>query len=305
MGNNTTKQSEKRSKWYKQDLFVERNLNFSTWMSDFSEYIKETRLLDLNLIRAHQSATYCINSYFEKVSICQHQSIYYQLYGGVRVLDLRPGSYEPDMAEISCGHGPHRATRIEEVFNQVKNFLLDHPKEFVIIEMETAGKFFGLNHELSGEKKAELIQLIDVIFDKMLVRKGEEWFDIEKVTLGKLWEYKKRIMIISHSFIRNDILDPDFIFDMFTYEYGRYANTKCRNIMKKHVGKFIHTAQDELSPFYNQFLSVNLQLTPQAIDNVFELNASLHQDEFVYDWVISLLKQGCRLNIVSTSKISK
>jgi hypothetical protein len=288
-----------KKKWYKHDLFVERNMNFSTWMEDLSEYIKDTRLIDLNLIRSHQSATYAIDTYFDKVSKCQHASVYYQLYGGVRVIDLRPGIYAPELTKITCGHGPHRAVKIEEIFNSIKNFLNEHEKEFVIIEMETAGKFFGVNHELTQEMKAELILMIERVFGNLLIRNTDHWFDISKVTMGEIWKQKKQLIIISHSFINNNHITTSAIFDMFTYQYGRYANTKCKFFMKKHVSKFLHSAQDKKSHFYNQFLSVNLQLTAQSIDSIFELNAKLHEDEFLYKWIIGLIKEGKRLNIVA------
>lgn len=288
-----------QKKWYKHDVFIERNMKFSTWMKDLSDYIHDTRLLDLNLIRSHQSATYAIDTYFDKVSKCQHASVYYQLYGGVRVIDIRPGIYAPDLTKITCGHGPHRAIRIEEILNSIKNFLNEHEKEFVILEMETAGKFFGVNHELTQELKAEMILTLEKIFGNLLVRKTDDWFDLSKVTMGEIWKNKKQLIIISHSFINNELLSSSAIFDMYTYQFGRYANTKCKIFMQKHVSNYIHQAQEKQSNLYNKFLSVNLQLTAQSIDSIYELNAKLHDDEFLYKWIIGLINEDLRLNIVA------
>jgi hypothetical protein len=289
----------KPKKWTKQDNFIIRNMNYANWMGEMKHMISNTRLVDLKLIRSHQSASYCIDNFFDKVSICQDASIYYQLYGGVRVIDLRPGLYD-DSNIISCGHGPHKAIEIYKILNKIKEFLLNHSKEFIIIEFESAGKFFGKDFSLDDKSKFDLKKTLYEIFGNWMICKEDSFFDFSKTTMEDIWTNNKRLLIISHSFIKSDDDSHDnFIWDMFTYQYGRYANTDCRLIMKNHVNTFVEMSQNKNSASYNQLVSINMQLTPQGIKSVFELNSTLHIDQYLSNWFNTLVEQNKRLNIIA------
>jgi hypothetical protein len=303
MGNQVGRKKNKAPKEFhaRMDNFIKHNLLMYNWMEEMSDNIKKIKLKDLRLIKSHQSATYSIKSILmENVSICQDSSIYYQLYGGVRVLDFRPAIYK-DKEGITCGHGPHSGISLIKCFEEIKMFLNKFQKEFVIVEMELGWNFLGTGRNLNYEEKLQLLTMIKDTFSTQLITNKDTWFSFSDSTLEDIWKHKKQILFLSELFTRNcEIIIKEEetssfgVWDLRTRLFGKWPDTNDREVMQSRINKQIELAH--LEDNNSKLFSCYAQLTPQILESVFDLSCKLHQDRFLDNWLDKNLNK--RLNII-------
>lgn len=289
------------------DKFVALNINDNNWMERMSEHIKETRLVDIRLVRSHQAGSYSINELFDYMSVCQYSSIYYQLYGGVRVLDFRPGRYK-NKNDIVVGHGPHSGCSLFSLFEIINEFLSKHKKEFIILEFEKCHKWFGIDHELLAEQKLEVINKMNDIFkDKLITSKDmNEWFDLSKVTMNDIWNNNKQILVISDKHLANHKQKPLLfrnqseekgIFLNSDLVTGGYANTMCLDKMINNANLHLNNGNDTTKINYNKLLSANIQMTASSIQSIFNISTAIYDRGFIFNWFKEVKKK--RINIIA------
>jgi hypothetical protein len=178
MGNNSHK--------YKlNNEIVKEIFNRANWMSTNQDKLKDIQIKNLRLIGSHNSGSYSISMIGDSYSVCQNISIYYQLYGGVRYLDLRVGNYKD---KIKLGHEIHYGYDSIEALKEIAEFLKDYPKEILIIKIRA-------ENILKDNQKENLINSIEELFGNVLVNKEDKWFDFETCTPGLLWQNNKNIIL--------------------------------------------------------------------------------------------------------------
>lgn len=169
----------------------------ANWMEALRPQIQNTRLLGLAIPASHDSNTVTLNSWnpLYPFGACQSLCIYQQLEHGVRMLDLRYGAGKGKVKVIDQ-HGPITGGDLFYTFRQVKQFLDTYPYEFVMINMQNES-------ELSPETKAYLIEEIAKLLGEYLVN-GDDfdtWFKMDSVTMGQIFQRKKRILLFGWSSI--------------------------------------------------------------------------------------------------------
>jgi len=158
----------------------------SDWMGQLDGGIK---LKNIIMPGTHQSASFTITSCCDCLGICQFSSIRGQLDAGVRFMDIRVGSWNQDCAgEVYYGHGPLlRGGRFPEPFEDLTDWLKEHPNELVIIELKTSG-----NAKPSEDQMKLFIELAEEHLKPFAMDPQD---DITEVTLGEARNGQNLIVI--------------------------------------------------------------------------------------------------------------
>lgn len=90
------------------------------------------------------------------------------------------------------GHGILRGNQFSETLEQIKLFVSENPKEFIVIKMQQE------SYELNTLAKHILIRKIEETIGDHLIKQVDIdwWFKIETVSMELLWEHKKNILLI-------------------------------------------------------------------------------------------------------------
>ncbi len=122
-------------------IFSYRLTPRNEWMSRF----RSRSLNNLCLPGTHQSATYHIDRKLSPIPLvegwsqCQGLDIETQLVGGVRLLDLRITS-DTKTNEIWLHHNVVYCVKFKEVMETVRDFVVEHPSEIIILHLANDGK---------------------------------------------------------------------------------------------------------------------------------------------------------------------
>lgn len=143
------------------------NIRASHWMQDLAEKypdFKKTRINELLIPGSHDSGT-------SRMSISartQALTIKEQLEHGIRYLDIRPRVHNStfyvhhsetgpdgsaDLGHYSKGFKPENAANNKYIFKQIRDFLIDHPGEILILKFQNYSEF----------KKQDYFDLIEMI----------------------------------------------------------------------------------------------------------------------------------------------
>lgn len=174
-----------------------------------------------------------------KWSICQNLSILDQLKAGIRFLDIRVTHREAD-DEFYVTHslfGP----KVYDCMEDVKKFLIDHPKEVVLLDF---------NHFFNMQLEQHILLLTSLlsIFESFLC----PFTTMDKTTLNMLWRNNFRVLIFYH----HDVV-AEFT-DLWPKKsiFSKWANTtdvdKCLSCLteaakNRHEEQF-HVCQAVLTP---------------------------------------------------------
>lgn len=142
--------------------------DYSRWMERLDE---NWTIRQLCLPGTHNSGMYVTKYQLSRVkALCQSKTIYQQLCGGVRYVNLRPQYLERDGEKFYIFHGPATGPKLREALTDVTKFLNENPSEFVMIEFSHWKDF-----DQKGADGAFLSLVKDCIpVEKRMIRDGDK-----------------------------------------------------------------------------------------------------------------------------------
>ncbi|CAH1784310.1 unnamed protein product [Owenia fusiformis] len=126
-------------------------------------------------------------------SVTQSKTFTEQLNAGIRYFDMRSTS-KPGCEDIVFCHGMY-GDKIEDSLREIDQFLIDHPKEVVLLDFNHFYKMNDFHH------KQFLSMILEVFGYKMC-----PFLDVESVTLEMLWENNLQVIIFYKDKIASDYL---------------------------------------------------------------------------------------------------
>jgi len=289
---------------------------FSRWMGDLEKHISHLNLFDLVIPGTHNSGSYSINAHSEfssdapaylnslplgfatmikpisiSWSICQQKSIYEQLEGGIRFLDMRI-SYNNITQKIHVCHGLF-GCEVDIILDDINKFITTNSKEIVIIS-------FSHLHNFDVERHAQFIELIVAKLgkDKLIEERSQ---DDQYFKLSNLWKFKKQIIVGYHS---------DFAPSFFWKSKGQFnspwPNTPNPKLLQSSLTSILtqykretnrpHVLQGIITPDINCIM--NGLFSPYSPKNLFDLVVNSSKE--VVEYIKELTKQKqFKLNVVT------
>jgi hypothetical protein len=78
--------------------------------------------------------------------------------------------------------------KLENALREVSDFLEREPQEFIVIKCQREG-------DTHPDEYDYIVELFQTYFGKRMVTSGDDWWDLEKVTLGQCLDNKKNILV--------------------------------------------------------------------------------------------------------------
>lgn len=180
----------------------------SKWMEILHKVNPEIKLNQMSIPGTHDSATYSIpdRKCLSSAAKTQRLSLYEQLNHGVRFLDVRYGgkNKKGTLNDIRVMHGPFMGNTLMENLKQIRRFLDENPKEFVIARFKEER-----SKNISDKTRVEISEAILEKFKEMNLTESDVynfeedknydkdgWFNIKDVTLDDILRRKKRILVL-------------------------------------------------------------------------------------------------------------
>jgi hypothetical protein len=229
--------------------YILSNFDRSNWMTSHSEELKDIPINKLRLVGSHNAGSYSISMIGDSYSVCQNTTIYSQLMGGVRYLDLRVGSY---WGELKLGHDIHYGVDFNSILGEIYKFNQEHPKELIVIKLRAENK-------LNEREKATLMTMISMCFSEVLVKKDDKRFSFETCALGDLWDEGKSIILFyDDKLTRFETSDTEDFerkgFWSLRRLYDPWPQTSCPVKMSKKNATYWAEAQDGGSCCWNVYV---------------------------------------------------
>lgn len=212
------------------------------WMSNHKELMKDLPVNRVTLLGSHDSGScdihvgspvvtgYLTHSGHHKKgfasrkgvrsAVCQSASIRAQLEYGVRHIDLRvahqDGQYWLSHMYISTpAFGPGG------VFTQIKDFIKKYPDEIILM---TAEHLYSKREPMTSEEAGVFYKKLKEYFGDLFIERG----DFSKLTYGKIWEGRGRIILIGD--IEPGWDAPPFLWDSNATD-SRWMNEKHSDVL--------------------------------------------------------------------------
>ena len=164
--------------------------NKNDWISKLDA---NKKLRDVVIPGTHNSASSTISkwSLFSGVAVCQNLTVYQQLNEGARYLDVRVCGHNNDV--VTC-HGIVKGGKLADVVDEVKVFLRDNPKEFIIFEIKDEAP-------MTSSQKHQVLHLIQSTFGERMITYVDlqTWFQLKQVTIGDIRRRQKNVLILIHN----------------------------------------------------------------------------------------------------------
>ena len=215
--------------------------NYSNWMGNLINEKQLCPLKDLAIPGSHDSGTFFLDqtaelgpdeppmihnlaSVFGKLaknvvynwSVTQTLNIYEQLMAGIRYLDLRV-AFRAQNKEFRIVHGLY-GCEIEEVMQDIKLFVTEHPKEIVIMD-------FNHFYNMEDEAHHRLADSLLGMFGEILRNPGK---DGANVTLQELWANEEKVIIFYQN---SDVVKSYPCFWSSNLICSPWANTADRKVL--------------------------------------------------------------------------
>ena len=194
---------------FSQDVSVSN----ADWMSQHKAEMKDMAINQVTLLGSHDSASCDIHVGSPVVSgylthsgkhkkhhfasekdvgsaVCQSASIKEQLEYGVRHIDLRV-AYQDGQYRLSHMFISTPAFGPGGVFTQIKEFLAKHPDEIIIMVGE---HLYSEREPMTAEEAAVFYKNLEDYLGDLLIKRD----DFSKLTYGKIWEGRGRIILIAN-----------------------------------------------------------------------------------------------------------
>jgi hypothetical protein len=212
---------QKKNKIEKEEVVPERKMPIylSYWMSHLPEHVQ---LRDLIIPGTHAANSHDLKEpkLLKAFAKCQKLKILDQLEMGIRYLDLRYGiknkkalkklgidryflyfykkrsnfreRKEEVMQQICNFHGVVSGGPLVSVLEDIKEFIVRNKREFLILRFQQEGSFFP------DFCKLVFVEKIMRLFGNQMINQEDrkKFFRIKDVTMGQLWSYNKKCLIL-------------------------------------------------------------------------------------------------------------
>jgi hypothetical protein len=178
----------------------------ANWMEDIYQSKPQTRLVDVAIPGTHNSGTYNI-SYLSPLepgqpfflnlvkpivagwSKTQYKSIYQQLMGGIRYLDIRIAFDRKKRPHVVHGLV---SISFRKLLNEISRFVDHHPKEIVLFSyrLEDAYRM----NKIKLEQEGALLQRLDGLVEEHFKEKLRAFSD--SATFADFWEGGYSVMVV-------------------------------------------------------------------------------------------------------------
>lgn len=162
------------------------------WMEYVASVNGDARIRDMVIPATHDVGTYGIPKLleFSSSAITQRLNVYNQLRGGSRNLDLRYGGRGEEANEVFIYHGPYRGPQYEDVFQQIRRFLNENPKEFVVVTLQREQK-------INEAQKQYIVQLVQKYLTPTAICSEDDWFTPDTATLNQTIAHGKNLFVLA------------------------------------------------------------------------------------------------------------
>lgn len=265
---------------------------FPKWMNDMKSVVGNSRIRDLFIPGTHDSGSYRLNfnpdrqeTIVTKYALTQDEDIRTQLMHGIRYLDLRVGYYRVTKEEFYINHGITRQVPLNDVLNQIRDFILE-TNEIIIVDIQEFPIGFG--KDLTIHRK--LVQFLKEKLGDLLVDPSLSW----QVLLNDVWRRNQNIFLAyDHSSVVAEF--PNVLFSKC---HQRWGNVRDWNNLEKHLRRI---QQYDLDRITSRPLADMAELTPDAWGVILDQYGGLRQMADDVNSKVSILyhELGTTANIVS------
>ncbi|KAH8353504.1 hypothetical protein KR084_011412 [Drosophila pseudotakahashii] len=270
---------------------------FPRWMNELKSKIGEMRLRDLFIPGSHDSGSYRPNfdpllkeSLVTKYALTQDEDIRGQLMHGVRYLDIRVGYYRHSPDPFFIYHGITKQRPLQEVINQVKDFIYE-TNEIVIFGLKEFPVGFGKGlgvHRL-------LISYLRDQFQDLIAHPTLTW----RASLRDIWARKQNVFLAyDHEAMVEEF--PEILFGSVEQRWGNKQTWA-------QLETYLRTVNDfDVSRFSSRPVSDMAELTPETWDVILDKPGGLRKMADNVNWRVSQLYRnelGTNANIVSVDFI--
>ncbi|KAH8329063.1 hypothetical protein KR074_002958 [Drosophila pseudoananassae] len=270
---------------------------YPRWMNELKSLIGEMRLRDLFIPGTHDSGSYrpdfdplLKESLVTKYALCQDDDIRGQLMHGVRYLDIRVGYYQNSEEKFFIYHGITKQRPLQEVVDQVKDFVLE-TNEIIIFGLKEFPVGFGkgLNvHHL-------LVSYLREQFEGLIAHPSLTW----RATLRDIWTRKQNIFL---AYDRQTIVDeyPHLLYGSVEQRWGNVQTWPRLEQYLRNINDF------DVSRFTSRPVADMAELTPETWDVILDKHGGLRKMADNINWRISHLYRdelGVNANIVAADFI--
>ncbi|ALC39408.1 CG14945 [Drosophila busckii] len=270
---------------------------YPRWMRDLRPVIGELRLRDLFIPGTHDSGSYRPNfdpllreNLVTKYALTQDDNIRGQLLHGARYLDIRVGYYRPSEEKFFIYHGITKQRPLQEVIDQVKDFVLE-TNEIVIFGLKEFPVGFGKGlgvHRL-------LVSYLREQFGDLLVHPSLSWH----ATMNDMWKLQQNVIL---AYDKEEVVQ-DFPQLLFGGVEQRWGNVQTWMRLERHL-RFINDF--DVSRFSSRPVVDMAELTPETWDVILDKHGGLRKMADNINWRISQLYRdelGNHANIVAADFI--
>ncbi|EDW04028.1 PI-PLC X domain-containing protein 1 [Drosophila grimshawi] len=267
------------------------------WMNEMRAVLGGLRLRDLFIPGTHDSGSYRPNfdpllreSLVTKYALTQDDDIRGQLLHGARYLDIRVGYFSPAEEKFFIYHGITKQRPLNEVIQQVKDFVLA-TNEIVIFGLKEFPVGFGKGlgvHRL-------LVSYLRQQFGDLFVHPSLTWH----ATLDDIWRRKQNVIL---AYDKHEMVEefPQLLFGAVDQRWG---NVQSWTRLERHL-RFINDF--DVSRFSSRPVVDMAELTPQTWDVILDKHGGLRKMADNVNWRISQLYRdelGGHANIVAADFI--
>ncbi|XP_062142316.1 PI-PLC X domain-containing protein 1-like [Drosophila sulfurigaster albostrigata] len=270
---------------------------YPRWMTEMRDKLGELRLRDLFIPGTHDSGSYRPNfdpllreSIVTKYALTQDDDIRGQLMHGARYLDIRVGYYRPSEEKFFIYHGITKQRPLQEVIQQVKEFVLE-TNEIVIFGLKEFPVGFGKNlgvHRL-------LVSYLRDQFGDVVVHPSLTW----RSTLNEIWKRQQNVILA----YEKDQMVQEFPQLLFGGVEQRWGNVQTWSSLETHL-RFINSY--DISRFSSRPVVDMAELTPETWGVILDKHGGLRKMSDNVNWRISQLYRdelGNNANIVAADFI--
>lgn len=179
------------------DYGLKKPLVCDGFFSEWQSYIRDdVRLNETASVGSHDAGSYDMMPLAET----QGHSIYDQLRGGVRYLDIR---VTDKAGELVIYHGPIRGQKFSAVLSDIKKFMDEHPTEFLILNFQHLGKRVHFEVKTAIENALDMTKALNKTHFPDIG--NILWGDVRAagVNFMVIWKYVDEAAETDYMYIRN------------------------------------------------------------------------------------------------------
>ncbi|KAM8717126.1 hypothetical protein ACLKA7_003919 [Drosophila subpalustris] len=270
---------------------------YPRWMTEMRDVVGDLRLRDLFIPGTHDSGSYRPNfdpllreSVVTKYALTQDDDIRGQLMHGARYLDIRVGYFRSAPEKFFIYHGITRQRPLQEVIEQVKDFVFE-TNEIVIFGLKEFpvgfGKGLGVHHLLVSYLREQ--------FGDLVVHPSLTWH----ATMRDIWKRKQNVILAYDK----DQMVQEYPQTLFGGVEQRWGNVQSWARLERHL-RFINGF--DMSRFSSRPVVDMAELTPETWGVILDKHGGLRKMADQVNWRISQLYRdelGNNANIVAADFI--